>query len=749
MAEENKNQQPAPQITAQEKVNKDNVGKISQEIEHQEADSNNHPGMTPAPSMTQMKGAVGGLELAGALGDAAAFKARQHLLNPKDYKTQFKDLNPGKPPNNQDAFPVDLKIEEFEVHSPSCKIYELNTHVHGKEAAMAAMAVGDHAEKRIIKLENNMATLMRYLFRLGSRMHINCVYWGGTSPFNKYKCIRCMADDRISDGQLVQIDQCLTCTRYEPVFGQCYEIMNDLAANVATIMDDNQMAYANMEDYVELSRIEKMHEEKPAAKFDLLTVKTQDPAEQSVLTNLEDRWGPGIKMKWDLVPKEVQKCHINWRQSINDDGSRMQRLGSFPLSEANDGYNVTGSPAMGNVMTKNHEALENFNPQQGGSSGDSAALDAAIKNMRDEARNFAEGNKDDALNKIQGQQINQCKEYAKGINGLDATVLSVAAYITGENPQDIAQKYKRYAETIDTHNPAIVWAAYSINEKVILGEPDAMLTGAEAEKQKQPGKDANGNTVNNKSLVKLGKVPRIDIPMSQPSTSSGSGGNSGDNGPVEESDGVQIVWDQRESWLWTDFARRYLKRSPILGFQQSACSLFPKIVYLYKLVAARLVQSRFDTDEYAFPFTDEQFGSTDIWYTSPFGPRASTGTYHRGIDIACDRGVDIHAVHDGVVTAAGNGWGEACNAVNIDHGNGTYSRYLHCAEIKVSAGQQVSKGDVIATVGGTGADGPDTYPNHLHLEICEGGSESTQSYMDPLTYFPKFDVPKDGQITPA
>lgn len=40
------------------------------------------------------------------------------------------------------------------------------------------------------------------------------------NEFQKYKCIRCMHDDRISDGELVQIDQCMNCTRYEPVYGK-------------------------------------------------------------------------------------------------------------------------------------------------------------------------------------------------------------------------------------------------------------------------------------------------------------------------------------------------------------------------------------------------------------------------------------------------------------------------------------------------------------------------------------------------
>lgn len=168
----------------------------------------------------QMKQTVGGIELDAVIGNAEAVQARQHLLNPEDYEDDVKSINPGKMPNNEDAYPVDLKIEELETHKPDVKIHEVTTHVHGQAAAMAAMKVGDTAEKRIIHLENIVATLMRYVFRLGSRVHINCVYYGGQSPFEKYKCIRCMQDDRISDGQMIQIDQCLNCTRYEPVFGK-------------------------------------------------------------------------------------------------------------------------------------------------------------------------------------------------------------------------------------------------------------------------------------------------------------------------------------------------------------------------------------------------------------------------------------------------------------------------------------------------------------------------------------------------
>ena len=84
--------------------------------------------------------------------------------------------------NNEDEYPIDLKIEELEMHLPNIKLYSETTHIHGKNAMMAAMKVSDKAEKRIVKLENMMATLFRWFGRLGARCTINCVYWGGTQP---------------------------------------------------------------------------------------------------------------------------------------------------------------------------------------------------------------------------------------------------------------------------------------------------------------------------------------------------------------------------------------------------------------------------------------------------------------------------------------------------------------------------------------------------------------------------------------
>lgn len=308
----------------------------------------------------QMRMTVGGIEMDAVIGNAELVKERQHLLDPENYEDDVKKPNPGKMPNNEDAYPVDLKIEELETHKPDCKIHQVTTHVNGEAAARAAMFVGDTAEKRLIHLENIMTTMMRYLFRLGARVQINCMYYGGQSPFEKYKCIRCMKDDRISDGQMVQIDQCLTCTRYEPVYGQVYEVMNDLGANVAAILDDNQMGYSSMEDYVDLARTERFVTAKEKGEFDLSQVLNRAADEQ----DFSAIWGDGLKMNWEPVPKEDQRCHINWRQSINDDGSGLERLASFPKDEDEAGAPVTQAGGTQGRMRKEYDAMQANNKKK-------------------------------------------------------------------------------------------------------------------------------------------------------------------------------------------------------------------------------------------------------------------------------------------------------------------------------------------------------------------------------------------------
>lgn len=106
--------------------------------------------------------------------------------------------------------------------------------------------------------------------------------------------------------------------------------------------------------------------------------------------------------------------------------------------------------------------------------------------------------------------------------------------------------------------------------------------------------------------------------------------------------------------------------------------------------------------------------------TSPFGARRDPFTgeaaFHAGVDLAAPEGTPIPALKGGVVRYAGERGGYGL-MVEIDHGDGTVSRYGHASALLVRPGDRVAEGEAIARIGETGrATGP-----HLHLEVRQGG----------------------------
>lgn len=101
---------------------------------------------------------------------------------------------------------------------------------------------------------------------------------------------------------------------------------------------------------------------------------------------------------------------------------------------------------------------------------------------------------------------------------------------------------------------------------------------------------------------------------------------------------------------------------------------------------------------------------------------------HQALDIAGRQGAPVKAADGGFVTIAGGGWnGGYGNQVVIDHGNGFVTLYAHLNTIFVKAGETVSAGQQIGTVGNTGnSTGP-----HLHFEIRYQGYPR-----NPYNYLP-------------
>jgi murein DD-endopeptidase MepM/ murein hydrolase activator NlpD len=106
-----------------------------------------------------------------------------------------------------------------------------------------------------------------------------------------------------------------------------------------------------------------------------------------------------------------------------------------------------------------------------------------------------------------------------------------------------------------------------------------------------------------------------------------------------------------------------------------------------------------------------------IRISSPFGTRRSYGggpmtSYHEGTDFALPSGTPVYAPADGIVAVA-EPLAVRGNAVVIDHGWGIYSGLYHLSEIKVTPGQQIKQGDLVALSGNTGL----STGAHLHWDI--------------------------------
>lgn len=110
---------------------------------------------------------------------------------------------------------------------------------------------------------------------------------------------------------------------------------------------------------------------------------------------------------------------------------------------------------------------------------------------------------------------------------------------------------------------------------------------------------------------------------------------------------------------------------------------------------------------------------------------ASAGSLHSGIDFRAAKGTPVPALVSGTVVYAANEGPDAAqyhavsggNVVNIRDASGQ-TQYAHLDSIAVRVGDFVTKGQVLGTVGNTGATS--TGP-HLHIGREEGGK-----WIDPL-----------------
>jgi murein DD-endopeptidase MepM/ murein hydrolase activator NlpD len=166
------------------------------------------------------------------------------------------------------------------------------------------------------------------------------------------------------------------------------------------------------------------------------------------------------------------------------------------------------------------------------------------------------------------------------------------------------------------------------------------------------------------------------------------------------------------------------------------------IICKLSLIAAALVV----TDAYGVPSSLTKVVSRPAFVYPVMGPRLSSDfgkrkhpkfksvRHHHGVDLAAPEQSPIRAIGGGQVIYADPyaGYG---NLVVVRHADGMTSHYGHCRTIKVTIGQRVKPGQMIATVGSTGiSTGP-----HLHFEIRVSGEPR-----DPELFLPGLATEAEG-----
>ena len=134
--------------------------------------------------------------------------------------------------------------------------------------------------------------------------------------------------------------------------------------------------------------------------------------------------------------------------------------------------------------------------------------------------------------------------------------------------------------------------------------------------------------------------------------------------------------------------------------------------------------ARITNGDWLFPSGySEQVVTSTFGYRNTNIPGASKD--HMGLDLRARRGTPVYAAKDGVVKRTDF----AYNLIEIDHGDGTTSRYLHNDGIMVKEGDTVKKGQQIAVAGNKNILGKDDkiMLPHLHFEILKNGK-----HVDPF-----------------
>lgn len=664
-------------------------------------------------------------------------KTATHDTNEHRYREKAGNFK--SPVNHSDPFPVDEKIEELQQHIPFMKIHRLwfdNPDAHTVTLAKVIMDLSDKVEKRMAQMENNMAYVYRNLFRIGARMQINCVYYGGQSEYAKYQTIRCLHNDRIEDGQIMTLDQCLNCTRYEPILGKVYEIENELGVSLDSINDDNQMSYQTMQNKIEQDHNEKKTTVDFTKKFidpKKLTTRNKDDKDFSSM------WGDGFVMDWTPVALEQQAPHVRY-----DDGSTSKLLDSNykNIEKVNDptGAGFSGAGIFYGPQSSTFYSVLGYGGGTtafGSSSTGSAYSGSLDMQGHDDVAEFMKANVE-AMDKDGNEYFAKAKKEnaAKVTNTLKA--METHGY---------KEELVKIAEA-GGMDPVLLLSIIVVESS---GDPDIIGTfylgltqsfaRSEFESQFKSWNRAQRITKGLERGVKMYNEKLTDIKTSNPmlgvvAYNAGQGMIKGTSSAGPAGGKASSIWGQgvsesnKDTLLFTQ-VRGPVVRNAVAYFgthKDSEVSMyFPRVAYAYVklLETAGLggIRGRHDKLGGAtilFPYKDEALKNAQVFLTraqSSYKDESTGKQYaHKGMDLKFKDGAEVIAVAEGKIEKVVTKDPTRGNYVIINHGayKTSYS-HLKSFGTSIKEGTDVVKGKIIGAEGSSGKG--TTEGHHLHFEI--------------------------------
>lgn len=115
-----------------------------------------------------------------------------------------------------------------------------------------------------------------------------------------------------------------------------------------------------------------------------------------------------------------------------------------------------------------------------------------------------------------------------------------------------------------------------------------------------------------------------------------------------------------------------------------------------------------------------------VYFSDTWGDARSGGRSHEGVDMMASRGTPVAAIFSGKITSLKSSSLGGKTIWMSAGGDTYYYAHLDTHAPGLAAGQSVSSGQIIGTVGSTG-NASDLYP-HLHFEYHPGGGSAVNPY---------------------